>query len=88
VYFVPAFAGLYAPYWRDDARGVIAGLTAYNTKYHIVRAALEATAFQTTEVLQAMSKDASDVPLLSLKVDGGKTSSQSNTYSLMLLFFQ
>lgn len=73
VYFVPAFAGLYAPYWRDDARGIIAGLTAYNTKYHIVRAALEATAFQTTEVLQAMSRDASDVPLLSLKVDGGMT---------------
>lgn len=50
VYFVPAFAGLYAPYWRDDARGVIVGLTAYNNKSHIVRAALEATAFQIREV--------------------------------------
>lgn len=51
VYFVPAFAGLYAPYWRDDARGTIVGMTAYNTRSHIVRAALEATAFQIDEVL-------------------------------------
>jgi glycerol kinase len=51
VYFVPAFAGLYAPYWRDDARGTILGLTAYNNRSHIVRAALEATAFQIDEVV-------------------------------------
>lgn len=53
VYFVPAFAGLYAPYWRMDARGIIAGLTAFNTSHHIVRAALEATAFQVCEVFIA-----------------------------------
>lgn len=54
VYFVPAFAGLYAPYWRMDARGIIAGLTAFNTSHHIVRAALEATAFQVCEVFIAL----------------------------------
>lgn len=59
VYFVPAFAGLYAPYWRDDARGVIVGLTAYNNKSHIVRAALEATAFQIREV---SSKEVTLIP--------------------------
>jgi glycerol kinase len=75
VYFVPAFAGLYAPYWRDDARGIIAGLTAYNTRAHIVRAALEASAFQTIEITAAMNRDSgSSVPLKSLKVDGGLTS--------------
>mmetsp|Transcript_9901 Transcript_9901/g.10694 ORF Transcript_9901/g.10694 Transcript_9901/m.10694 type:complete len:663 (+) Transcript_9901:82-2070(+) len=74
VYFVPAFAGLYAPYWRDDARGVIAGLTAYNTKAHIVRAALEASAFQTIEIAHAMNEDSgSRVPMEVLKVDGGST---------------
>jgi glycerol kinase len=70
VYFVPAFSGLYAPYWKDDARGVIAGLTRYATKAHIARAALEATAFQTREVLEAMEKD-SGVALDSLRTDGG-----------------
>jgi len=70
VYFVPAFAGLFAPYWRPDARGVIAGLTGYVTKGHIARAVLEATAWQTREVLDAMNAD-SGVPLRSLKVDGG-----------------
>ncbi|MGE5140626.1 MAG: glycerol kinase GlpK, partial [Rudaea sp.] len=70
VYFVPAFSGLYAPYWRQDARGVIVGLTRYATKAHIARAALEATAFQTREVLEAMNAD-SGVRLTSLKVDGG-----------------
>jgi glycerol kinase len=70
VYFVPAFSGLYAPYWRSDARGVIAGLTRYANKGHIARAALEATAYQTREVLDAMEKD-SGVHLSSLKVDGG-----------------
>ncbi|MBK8965999.1 MAG: glycerol kinase GlpK [Lewinellaceae bacterium] len=70
VYFVPAFSGLYAPYWRSDARGIIAGLTRYVNKGHIARAALEATAFQTYEVLQAMEKDAG-INLSSLRVDGG-----------------
>jgi glycerol kinase len=69
-YLVPAFSGLYAPYWRSDARGVIAGLTRYVNKGHIARAALEATAYQTREVLDAMNKD-SGVPLVALKVDGG-----------------
>lgn len=70
VYFVPAFSGLFAPYWRSDARGVIVGLTRYVNKGHIARAALEATAFQTREVLDAMNKD-SGVELKALKVDGG-----------------
>ncbi|MEG3849752.1 glycerol kinase GlpK [Microcoleus sp. herbarium19] len=70
VYIVPAFSGLYAPYWKDSARGVISGLTRYATKAHIARAALEATAWQTREVLDAMNQD-SGVELLSLKVDGG-----------------
>ncbi|MEG4484383.1 glycerol kinase GlpK [Microcoleus sp. D2_18a_B4] len=70
VYVVPAFSGLYAPYWKDSARGVIAGLTRYVTKAHIARAVLEATAWQTREVLEAMNQD-SGVQLLSLKVDGG-----------------
>jgi glycerol kinase len=70
VYFVPAFSGLYAPYWKSDARGAIVGLTRYVNKGHIARAALEATAFQTREVLDAMNKD-SGVNLTALKVDGG-----------------
>jgi glycerol kinase len=70
VYFVPAFSGLFAPYWRADARGVIAGLTRYVNRGHIARAALEATAWQTREVVDAMNAD-SGVPLRSLKVDGG-----------------
>jgi glycerol kinase len=70
VYFVPAFSGLFAPYWKGDARGVIAGLTRYVTKGHIGRAVLEATAWQTREVLDAMNAD-SGVPLTALKVDGG-----------------
>ena len=70
VYFVPAFSGLFAPYWKSDARGVIAGLTRYVTKGHIGRAVLEATAWQTREVLDAMNAD-SGVPLTALKVDGG-----------------
>jgi glycerol kinase len=69
-YFVPAFSGLFAPYWRSDARGVIAGLTAYVTKGHLARAVLEATAWQTREVVDAMAAD-SGVPLAALKVDGG-----------------
>jgi glycerol kinase len=70
VYFVPAFSGLFAPYWRSDARGVIAGLTRYVNKGHIARATLEATAWQTREVADAMNAD-SGVDLQSLKVDGG-----------------
>ena len=70
VYFVPAFSGLFAPYWRSDARGVIAGLTRYANKGHLARAVLEATAYQTREVLDAMEQD-SGVRLTSLKVDGG-----------------
>ncbi|PWI41968.1 glycerol kinase GlpK [Streptomyces sp. ICBB 8177] len=72
-YFVPAFSGLFAPYWRSDARGVIAGLTRYVTKAHIARAVLEATAWQTREIVDAMNKD-SGVELTALKVDGGMTS--------------
>ncbi len=70
IYFVPAFSGLYAPYWKSDARGVIVGMTRYVNKGHLARAALEATAYQTREVLDAMEKD-SGVKLSSLKVDGG-----------------
>jgi len=70
VYFVPAFSGLYAPYWKDSARGVIAGLTRYVNKGHIARAVLEATAFQVREVLDAMEKD-SGIELASLRTDGG-----------------
>ena len=70
VYFVPAFSGLFAPYWRSEARGVIAGLTRYVNKGHIARAVLEATAWQTREVLDAMNAD-SGVELTALKVDGG-----------------
>jgi glycerol kinase len=70
IYFVPAFSGLYAPYWKSDARGAIVGMTRYITKAHIARAALEATAYQTREVLDAMETD-SGVELTALKVDGG-----------------
>ena len=70
IYFVPAFSGLFAPYWKSDARGAIVGLTRYITRNHIARAALEATAYQTREVLDAMNKD-SGVALTALKVDGG-----------------
>jgi glycerol kinase len=69
-YFVPAFSGLFAPHWRPDARGALVGLTRYVNKGHIARAALEATAFQTREVLEAMNAD-SGVPLTELRVDGG-----------------
>jgi len=73
VYFVPAFSGLYAPYWKENARGVIAGLTRYANKGHLARAALEATAYQTREVVEAMEKD-SQIALASLRVDGGMVS--------------
>jgi glycerol kinase len=75
VYFVPAFSGLFAPYWRDDARGVIVGLTAYARAGHIARAVLEATAWQTREVLDAANALA-PVPLAELRVDGGMTANE------------
>jgi glycerol kinase len=81
IYFVPAFSGLFAPYWKGDARGVIAGLTRYVSKGHIARAALEATAWQTKEVVEAMNQD-SGVDLTSLKVDGGMV------YNELLMQFQ
>src|SRR5712664_3351596 len=70
VYFVPAFSGLYAPYWKHDARGVIAGLTRYVNKGHLARAVLEATAFQVREVFDAIAKD-SGIALDVLRTDGG-----------------
>ena len=76
VYFVPAFSGLFAPYWRADARGALVGLTRYVNKGHIARAALEATAFQTREVLDAVNAD-SGVDLTELKVDGGMTANSA-----------
>src|SRR4029434_3929992 len=81
VYFVPAFSGLFAPYWRSDARGVIAGLTRYVNRGHLARAVLEATAWQTREVVDAMNAD-SGVELTSLKVDGGMV------YNDLLMQFQ
>jgi glycerol kinase len=81
VYFVPAFSGLFAPYWRSDARGVIVGLTRFVNSGHIARAALEATAFQTKEVIDAMEID-SGVRLTALKVDGGMV------YNGLLMQFQ
>jgi glycerol kinase len=73
IYFVPAFSGLFAPYWRSDARGVIVGMTRFVNRGHFARAALEATAFQVREVLDAMRTD-SGVDLQALKVDGGMVS--------------
>jgi len=81
IYFVPAFSGLFAPYWRSDARGAIVGLTRFVNRGHIARAALEATAYQTREVLDAMEKD-SGVKLSTLKVDGGMV------FNEMLMQFQ
>ncbi len=75
IYFVPAFSGLYAPRWRADARGVIAGLTRFSNKGHIARAALEAAAYQTREVLAAMTADAA-VSLKELRVDGGMAANE------------
>jgi len=75
VYFVPAFSGLYAPYWKESARGVVAGLTRYANKGHLARAVLEATAFQTREVVEAMEKD-SQIGLESLRVDGGMVANE------------
>ena len=75
VYFVPAFSGLYAPYWRDNARGIIAGLTRYVNKGHLARAVLESTAFQVREVVEAMVKD-SKISLDILRVDGGMVANE------------
>jgi glycerol kinase len=74
-YFVPAFSGLFAPYWRSDARGVIVGLTRYVNKGHIARAVLEASAYQTRDIVEAMNKD-SGVELSTLKVDGGMVANE------------
>ncbi|MCW4457744.1 glycerol kinase GlpK [Microbacterium sp. MPKO10] len=76
VYFVPAFSGLFAPYWRSDARGAMVGLTRFANKGHIARAALEATAFQSREVLDAVNAD-SGVDLTELKVDGGMVANEA-----------
>src|SRR5690606_15335535 len=73
-YVVPAFSGLFAPYWRPDARGVITGLTSYVTKAHLARAALEATAWQVADIVEAMNRE-SGLDLTMLKVDGGMTAS-------------
>ncbi|PZN34634.1 MAG: glycerol kinase [Proteobacteria bacterium] len=81
VYIVPAFSGLYAPYWRDRARGVIAGLTRFANKGHFARAALEATAYQTRDVVTAMEQD-SGIRLAQLRVDGGMVANE------LLLQFQ
>ncbi|MGW8187059.1 MAG: FGGY family carbohydrate kinase [Desulfobacterales bacterium] len=74
-YIVPAFSGLFAPYWRSDARGVIAGLTRFVNKGHLARAVLEASAYQTLEIVEAMNSD-SGVDLSSLKVDGGMVANE------------
>ena len=70
VYLVPAFGGLFAPYWRDDARGVITGMTSYCSRNHVARAALEAVAYQAVDLVKAMESDMQS-PLSTLKVDGG-----------------
>jgi glycerol kinase len=75
VYIVPAFSGLYAPYWKDDARGVIAGLTRYATRAHLARAALESTAYQVRDVVEAMQED-SGIWLATLKTDGGMVANE------------
>jgi glycerol kinase len=75
VYFVPAFSGLFAPHWREDARGTIVGLTAYARSGHLARAVLEATAWQTREVLDA-ARERSGAPLSALRVDGGMTANE------------
>jgi glycerol kinase len=76
VVFVPAFSGLFAPYWRDDARGVIVGLTRFANKGHIARAALEATAYQTYDLVEAMLADTGLPELGELRADGGMTKNE------------
>ncbi len=75
VYFVPAFSGLFAPHWRTDARGLIIGITQYTTKAHIVRATLEAIAFQNMEIVESMNKD-SGIKLKELQVSGGMSNNK------------
>jgi glycerol kinase len=75
VYFVPAFSGLFAPYWRDDARGVIVGMTAFTNKGHITRAVLESVAWQSREVVDA-ANEAAEAPFKELKVDGGMVANE------------
>ena len=75
VYFVPAFSGLYAPWWRSDARGVIAGLTRFAAAGHIARAALEASAYQVLDVVEAMQQDCG-FPIRTLRVDGGMVNNE------------
>jgi glycerol kinase len=75
IYFVPAFSGLYAPYWKDDARGAIVGMTHHVNKGHLARATLEATAYQTREIVEAMQKDAG-TEIKTLKVDGGMVANE------------
>ncbi len=75
VYFVPAFSGLYAPYWNENARGIVAGLTRYANRGHVARAALEASAYQTRDVVEAMERDAG-IALDSLRVDGGMVANE------------
>jgi glycerol kinase len=82
VYFVPAFSGLYAPYWKHNARGVIAGLTRYVNKGHLARAVLEATAFQTREVVEAMEQD-SVITLDVLRVDGGMVDNAADAVDIL-----
>lgn len=74
IYFVTAFTGLFAPYWRDDARGTVCGITQYTTKCHLARATLEAVCYQSKAILDAMNQEA-NTPLRSLKVDGGMSNS-------------
>lgn len=81
VYFVPAFSGLFAPYWDDSAAGTIVGMTAYTNKNHLARATLEATCFQTRAILEAMAKD-SKKPIKVLRVDGGMTNSGQSRHAL------
>ncbi|KAJ3072114.1 hypothetical protein HDU98_004169 [Podochytrium sp. JEL0797] len=76
VYFVPAFSGLFAPYWRDDARGCLVGLTQYTNKSHICRATLESVCWQTKEIVDMMNKASQTTPLKTLRVDGGLTASE------------
>ena len=78
MYIVPAFSGLYAPHWRSDARGVFVGLTRMINKNHICRAVLEATAYQTYDVFNAMERD-SGIKITSMKVDGGMTANNVGT---------
>jgi glycerol kinase len=75
MYFVPAFSGLFAPYWRSDARGAIVGLSRFNTRAHLARATLESICWQSRDVAEAMEKD-SGVKLETLKVDGGVTANE------------